>query len=323
MSGILLPGQEREPSSEGKIELPKGYASSRGGSPKAAPDVAPETPSHSSAAQEGESAGEQQGGLLFPPRGAQISCPACGNSYVVPVFSIIDLGVNPELKGPLLSGQVNVAVCQTCGAGGPLGAPLMVHDPENEFLGAYVPAEVVTDDLHRQKAIGDLTQTLLRKIPPESRRGYMLQAQQFMDWQRFTERLWEFEGVTPAMLKRQRDQSTLLQSLVGLSGDDGALGIAIERGRDLIDREFFGLLDQLVLMTRTQGQAEESQQLVTLRQKLIETTEAGREVKARQEKIQKIVAQIQPDTSREQLLDLWSGRLERMKTVSRSLAPWQ
>lgn len=322
MSGILLPGKENRPQGEGKIELPKGFTTpKKDATPEAA--AAPENmsaPEAAAAAPSGQPAPRRapaRGGriqaedLLFPPRGAQINCPACGTPYVAAVFSVIDLGVNPELRGAILGGQVNMAVCPQCGAGGPLGAPLLVHDPEHNFLGVYVPMEGARDDLQRQKAIGDLTQTLMRKIPAEARRGYMLQPTQYMDWQQFMEKLWEFEGVTPEMLRRQRDQSSLLQRLVGLANDEKALAIALERSMGLVDRDFFAMLDQLLLMGRSQGQSAELEALVRLREKLLNITPAGQVVKQQQEKARALVAQITPATSREELVDLvvqtWLG----------------
>ena len=319
MSGILLPGQGKQPSSEGKIELPKGFTTPKK-EEQPQSDVAAGNKSEAAQAPAQPPAGEaprarEQGqpavDLLFPPRGAQIRCPNCGTPYVVPVFSIIDLGANPELRGPLLSGQINVATCPNCGAGGPLGAPLMVHDPEHNFLGVFVPMEAGRDDLERQKVIGDLIQTLMRKIPADQRKGYMLQPTQFVDWQRFMEKLWEFEGVTPEMLRRQRDQSALLQRLVGLANDDKALDIALERSMNLIDRDFFNLLDQLIMMGRAQAQNGEIDMLLQLREKLLDKTPAGQEVKRQQDKIRDLLAKITPTTTREQLVDLvvdaWMG----------------
>ncbi len=317
MSGILLPGQDKKPSSEGKIELPKGYSTARkGGAPEqpaqSPPESIPPTPQETEKPAAGQRAEDRHGQeLLFPPRGAQIRCPACGTPYVAPVFTIIDLGANPELRAPLLGGQVNVASCPSCGAGGPLGAPLMVHDPEHQFLGVFVPAESGKDDLERQQVIGELIQTLMRKMPTEARKGYMLQPMQYVDRQRFMEKMWEFEGVTPDMLRKQRDQSGLLQRLMGLVDDDKALELALERSKQLVDRDFFNLLDQLVVMVRSQGQQDESQALLRLRQKLLDTTEAGAVVKQQQEKIRSILAKITPKTTREDLLqivlDAWNA----------------
>ncbi len=324
MSGILLPGQDKQPDQDPnqgpKIELPKGFSRPKPEEPaQSAPESAaatqPDTPPAGSAAQPAAGAPRQRRGagqeLLFPPRAAQIRCPACGTPYTVPVFSIIDLGVNPELRGALLSGQVNVGVCPSCGTGGALGAPLLVHDPENNFLGIYMPMEGGGNDMERQRSIGELTQMLMNKIPSEQRRGYMLQPTQFMDWQRFMEKLWGFEGVTPEMLRRQRDQSALLQSLIGLADDAKAVELTISRNPGLIDREFFTMLDQVVMMARSQGQGEELAPLLKLRQMLLDTTPAGQEVKQQQEKIRALLAKISPQMSREELVDLildaWQG----------------
>jgi hypothetical protein len=326
MSGILLPGQDKRPqggadsggsSSGGGIELPKGYARKR--SEEEPAEAQAETGAAADAAVAGEetaAAAQQQGqrgrgqDFLFPPTGAQVQCPSCGTPYVVPVFSIIDLGANPELLGALLGGQVNVAMCTNCGAGGALNAPLMVHDPGHDFLGVYTPPSGM-DDVQRQKLIGDLTQALMRRLPQEQRRGYMLTPKQYMDWQRFMEKMWEFQGVTPEMLRRQRAQTDALQNLVRLTDDEQALDIAIGRYADLIDRQFFGLLDRLAVMISSQGDPQAAQQMMALRNALLTKTEAGKEIKALQDKIRDLLESIPPTATREDVLDVllaaWQG----------------
>ncbi|MEZ4614043.1 MAG: CpXC domain-containing protein [Caldilineaceae bacterium] len=241
-----------------------------------------------------------------------MQCPSCGTPYTVPIFSIIDLGVNPELKGALLSGQINVASCPNCGMGGPLSVPLMVHEPAHQFLGVFAPqSQRGNDNMQIQKAIGDLTQTLMRKLPTEQRKGYMLQPKQFMDWQRFMEQIWEFEGVTPEMLRRQRSQSELVQRLATLANDPKALELALTRDKELIDQDFFALLDRVLMMTSQQGQQAGVQALLQLRNRLLETTDAGKEIKRIQDKVREIVATLSQETTREQLLDkilaAWQG----------------
>ena len=323
MSGILLPGQEKKPQSQGSgLELPKGFSRRRDQeeAPAAQPTAPtppaanepPAPPAASAPAPRAARRGQGQMDLLFPPTGAQIQCPNCRTPYTVPVFSIIDLGANPELKGPLLGGQVNIAMCPNCGAGGPLGAPLLVHDPAHQFLGVFAPPpQRSSDSMQMQKAIGDLTQTLMRKLPTEARKGYMLQPKQFMDWQRFMEQMWEFEGVTAEMLRRQRSQSELLQRLVALANDRKAMEIALERSRELIDRNFFALLDRLLMASNQQGQQAGVQALLQLRNQLMESTEAGRQLKTQQDKVREIVSSLSQQTTREELLgkilETWQG----------------
>jgi hypothetical protein len=323
MSGILLPGQDEEPKREGKIEVPSGYGSgsrqpaqTQEGSNKETEETTREStppPEQTSASGEpGPGAAEVSGQaakapeFLFPPQAAQVQCPNCGSTYVVPVFSILDLGANPELRTPLLSGQINVGVCRTCGAGGQLNVPILVHDPEHEFLGVYAPMSGAGDAVQHQKAIGDLTRRLMAKIPSSSQRGYMLQPKEFVELDRLMEKLWEFEGVTPEMLRRQREQSSLLQKLIGLADDDSALDIAIERGKNLIDREFFTMLDQILMLARSQTESEELDSLRLLRDKLLERTDAGRKVKQQSEKIQKMLDRVSDQTTRQEVLDIVS-----------------
>jgi hypothetical protein len=317
MSGILLPGQGSKPQGEEQSQgliLPSSAARKRE-EPAPAPGAGEQSPGQ----PEGEAgAPEQQaatGGaprrgrrqasaadFLFPPQGAQVQCPNCGTPFVVPIFSIVDLGANPELKQPLLGGQINAALCPSCGAGGPLAAPLMVHIPEKQFLGVLIPSEARVSEAQRQKLIGDLTQALMRKLPQEQRKGYMLQPRQYMDWQRFNEQLWEFEGVTAEMLRRQRTQTDLLYSLINLADDRKALEVAIARAGDLIDRQFFSLLDRMMVLVSSQGQREEADRFVALREALLELTPAGKEVAAQQERIRSVLMAIKPETTREQLL---------------------
>jgi hypothetical protein len=72
----------------------------------------------------------------------------------------------------------------------------------------------------------------------------------------------------------------------------------------LVDRDFFALLDQLLLVARSQGQANEMQLLMALREKLLNITPAGQEVRRQQDKVRALLAQITPATTREQLLEI-------------------
>jgi hypothetical protein len=259
--------------------------------------------------------------------GAQIQCPNCGNPYTTPVFSIIDLGENPELKGALLSGQVNLAVCPSCQTAVQLAAPLMIHEPEHSFLGVFVPQTGKGADLQNQKIIGDLTQALMRTIPSEKRRGYLLQPRQFFDWNNLVEKLWEFEGVTPEMLRRRRDQSALLQRLLNLANDTKALDLALERSKQLVDREFFAMLEQMFMTLRNQGQRQTAEALLSLREKLMERTDAGRVLQAQQEKIQGYLERVSQSKSRSDVLDLFieawqeSNGREVVGTLAMAAAP--
>ncbi len=316
MSEIWTPGSPPPSQSPGGIELPKGFSSSRRdekSQPEAdaeapVPDDQPPIQDGDKAATQPEDAAQGQPGqqpeidLLFPPTGAQVTCPSCGANYTAAVFTIVDLGANPELKGLVLAGQINTAVCNACGAGGPLSVPLMVHDPEHDFLGVVVPGQARLDDMQTQKMIGELSQALMARLPSDQRKGYMFQAQQFFEWDSLIEKLWGFEGVTPEMLRRRREQSELIGSLVRLGGDESAMKMVADRNKALIDSSFFVLLGQVINAVAAEGQTEQHEALVSLRSSLLETTEAGQELKALEERVQEALSRIGPNTTREELL---------------------
>ncbi len=306
MSDIWTPGSKPTQQPSGGIELPKGFSRRRSeeesepraeeAQPAAETPPAPPTPPR-----------QGQGGrpeFLFPPQGVQVQCPNCSTPFTAAVFSIVDLGANPELRQALLGGQINMAACPSCGAGGPLSAPLMVHDPENEFLGVLVPSQGRMQDMQIQKVIGEMSQALMRRLPNEERRGYMLQPKQFFDWDTFLEQFWGFEGVTPEELHRQRDQGELVNSLVRLANDETAMRLVLERRKDLIDENFFAMLGQVMQAYAAQQQEDNLNAIRNLRQYLLDTTEAGARVKVLEGQLREAMARIRPETSRDELLDI-------------------
>lgn len=324
MSEIWTPGSPTPSQSPGGIELPKGFSTSRRDEPdQPEADPAAATPDDQAAGRENEASAtaSPSGGadgaptqqpeidLLFPPTGAQVTCPSCGATYTAAVFSIVDVGANPELKGLVLGGQINTAVCNACGAGGPLSVPLMVHDPEHEFLGVIVPGQARLDDMQTQKMIGEMSQALMARLPADQRKGYMFQAQQFFEWDSLIEKMWGFEGVTPEMLRRRREQSELIGNLVRLGSDQSAMQLVADRNKSLIDSSFFVLLGQVINAVAAEGQSEQHEALLKLRSSLLESTDAGQELKALEERVQDALSRIGPKTTREellsQLLDFW------------------
>ncbi len=317
MTEIWTPGSPPPSQPSGGIELPKGFSTSRRQEEEVpdstTEDQLPEQP----ATQEEETPAPAPDGaqaverpqqpeldLLFPPAGVQVNCPGCGVAYTAAVFTIVDFGANPELKPMVLGGQINTAVCSACGAGGPLSVPLMVHDPEHEFLGVVIPGQARIDDMQLQKTIGDMSQALMGRLPSEQRRGYMLQPQQFFEWDSLMEKLWGFEGVTPEMLRRRREQSDLIGSLIRLGSDESAMQLVVERNKGLVDSSFFVLLSQVINALSAEGQSEQLEAILNLRQALMETTEAGKELKALEVRVQDALDKIGPGTTREDLLTL-------------------
>lgn len=210
----------------------------------------------------------------------QITCPNCGTPYVADINQVIDVGRQPQLKELLLSGQLNVAVCPNCGAGGRIATPLLYHDPAHDLFMIHVPQEMNLDQRRREELIGRLVQQVVNQTPMERRRGYMLQPQTMLTMQSFMEKVWETEGVTPEMLARQQRQVELLRTLATASPDVQEYLIK-ERGRE-IDETLFAILRAQIEATSQMGDPNQVVGLLNLQAKLMTQTDAGRRLEKQQ-----------------------------------------
>lgn len=227
-----------------------------------------------------------------------VTCPSCNNRFVSPVLAIVDAGQNPEAKALLLSGQLNVAACPQCGNAGRLSTPLLYHDPEKELFLTYVPSELGLPDAEQQRLIGDLTNQVISSLAPEQRKGYLLRPQSFLRLEALLEAVLQADGITQEMLEAQRAKASLLDRLMRTSSQNARRSIATEQDSD-IDYDFFQFLALNIELAQASGQEEAVQQLLKVRQELLEWTSAGRDVAAREEAIRELGSEI----SRETLLD--------------------
>jgi hypothetical protein len=210
----------------------------------------------------------------------QISCPNCGNNYTAEVHQVIDVGRNPELKAALLSGQINMAVCPSCGTAGQLSSPMVYHDPEHELFMVYVPQELNLDQVGREKYIGQLTREVIDNTPAEQRRAYMLQPLTMLTMQSFLEKVLETEGITKDMIERQRKQVELLNTLI--TADSDVADYLIKERAGEIDEVFFAMLGQYIESASQLNDNKQLIPLINLQAKLMTETEAGRKLEKQQ-----------------------------------------
>ena len=211
----------------------------------------------------------------------QITCPNCGTPYSAEVHQVIDVGLQPELKQMLLSGQLNVAVCPSCGTGGQLASVLLYHDPAHELFMIYVPQEMQLDQMQQQQYIGRLTREVIENTPQEQRRGYMLMPPMtVLTMQTFMEKVLETEGITKEMIDRQRKQAELLNTLATAEPDVVDYLIK-ERGSE-IDQTFFSMLKSYIERASQLDDNDQLLPLVNLQAKLMTDTVAGRSLEKRQ-----------------------------------------
>lgn len=210
----------------------------------------------------------------------QIKCPNCGTPYAVDVQQVIDVGREPQLKEMLLAGQLNFAVCPTCGAGGQLTTPILYHDPKHELFMMYVPSELNMDPMQREAMIGQMTRQVIERTPQEQRRAYMFQPQQMLTMQSFMERVLETEGVTKEMLDRQKKQAELLNTL--MKADADVVDYLLKERIGEIDETFFAMMRQYIETLQQTNDDARLIPLLNLQARLMTETAAGRRLERRQ-----------------------------------------
>ena len=117
------------------------------------------------------------------PQVLPVTCPYCQAKFAAPIQRVVDVSRDPRLKVALLQGRLNVATCPQCGNTGMLNAPFIYHDPEKELALCFVPTELGLMATDQQKLIGDLTNAVVNSLPPEKRKGYLLQPKIFLSLQ--------------------------------------------------------------------------------------------------------------------------------------------
>lgn len=232
-------------------------------------------------------------------QGLQITCPNCGHVYQAPVRSVIDVGQEPQLRQAFLSGQINLAVCPKCNAGGLLEVPLVYHDPAAEFLAVYFPQQVNIPELEKQKMIGDLTQSLMRSLPPEQRKGYFLSPRQFATRQSLMDAVLGTMGISQEELDRQRKKMKLVEQFMVMADDPKGLQMMLKGNESQLDEEFFAIVSGMKRQAAAAGDEKSGERLDLLQQNLLPLTAFGK----RLAKQQAAVASLKDLKSPEEFLD--------------------
>lgn len=233
----------------------------------------------------------------FMPAG--VNCPNCRTPFTVLVEQVLDVRADPGAKMRVLSGRVNTFICPHCRTPGAINLPILYHDADKELALVLMPMEAGRSDLERQQAIGTLTQRVLKQLPPEERKGYLLQPQVLLTYESLVNRILEADGVTPEMIEEQKARAQLLQRLLDAPSDE-VLEAMVRENDEAIDYSFFQLLSLNLELASAEGRAADAQKLLALRGKLLELSSAGKAARARGEAIRRL----QEEPSREKLLEL-------------------
>ncbi len=260
------------------------------------------------------------------PSSTTISCPSCRQPFSAVIEQILDTRVDPTVKERLIEGRVNVIACPHCGYRGMVGTPLMYHDPAKQLAIVYVPMELNMAEAERQRIIGTMTQAVLRSLPEEAPKGYLLQPKTALTMQGLTEQILEADGITREMLDRERRKAELINDLA--RADTAQQERLIAQNEDLIDLTFLEMLTVVAQNVAQSGDARLSLRLLNLRKHLLETTRAGQELRRREEAAAAANQELQSlgqRVTREDFVDLLlraaedEYKFEAMATMARTL----
>lgn len=229
---------------------------------------------------------------------ARVNCPACGTAFQTPVEQVLDVRIDPEARQRMLSGAVNVSRCPSCGTAGALNLPFLYHDPEKETALLYLPMEAGKTEMERQQLAGTLTRQVMNSLPPEERKGYLLQPETFISMDTMVRRVLELEGVSDEDMERNQAQQQLLSQLLQTEREEWDK--VFEEQADLVDEGLFALVNYILRVTAMQGEeSPDFQQARELQEYMLENTELGQKLKARSDIIRPFVE----SPSRETLLE--------------------
>ena len=257
--------------------------------------------------------------MPFPSANTSIACPVCRQPITIQVHQIVDVGEQPELKQLLLAGRLNSFTCPYCHNAGALATPFFYHDPDKELALLFFPMDLNVKEADQQKMIGRLTQQVLNNLPPEKRRAYLLQPQQFFNLKTLIETILQADGITPEMLAKEEARLNFLQELVDAT-DDAQLDDLIRLHDADFDPTMFQLLSSALAASAADRQREEFERVQHIRDRALELTTLGRKLQQQQVIIDAFAA----NPTRENLLEQLSAAQDRevreaLLTVGRAL----
>ncbi|MHC1773627.1 MAG: CpXC domain-containing protein [Flexilinea sp.] len=232
-------------------------------------------------------------------------CPRCHQQMVAEVQQIFDVNQNPADKERLLSGQINIAVCPSCGYQSAVGIPVLYHDPEKELLLTYFPSELGIPINEQQKILGPMISQVVNKLPPEKKKGYLFQPQSMLTYDTLLEKILEADGITKDMIKDQEKKVNLLRRL--LTSPEDSIPEIIRQEEALIDQSFFALFSN-IQNSAVQSRDEKALKILkSVQEVLLKETAYGREIKVRAESTQNAIQDLQQlgdQLNQDTLLDL-------------------
>jgi len=260
------------------------------------------------------------------PASTSIRCPQCGQPFSAILEQIVDVQRDPTAKERLLSGRVNVIACPHCGYRGMIGTPLLYHDASKQMAVVYVPMELGMEQTQREKLIGDFTNALMRSLPEEAPKGYLLQPRTALTLQGLIDQVLEADGITPEMIDQERRKVELIGQIV--EADDATLETLLADNQASFDLTFLELLTAASQAATQQGDARRSLRLLNVRARLLDTTEAGMTLKQHEAAVAEAIQELEAlgdKLTRDSFVDLLvkavgnPSKVDALATIARNL----
>jgi len=233
---------------------------------------------------------------------SNVRCPNCRSPLSLRVEQLVDAERDPSAKARLLSGALNRVRCPVCGWEGQLATPLVYHDPQHELLLTYVPVEVSLPKREQEQLIGSLINQAISHLPPEKRKGYLLQPQAVLTLQGLVERVLQADGITREQLEAQRARLRLFEDLLRTPTDSLEAFIASHDAE--LDETFFQLASMTVQASR---EAQGSQAMNERLERALALSSYGTRLLAQQAEVEaaaESLGRLGEPLTREAVLDL-------------------
>jgi hypothetical protein len=207
------------------------------------------------------------------PQVIQLACPNCRTPMRAQVFTLVDVGKQPELKNYLLAGQLNTAACPNCDTPVMIAAPLIYHDPAKQLFLVHFPQQLNARPEEQERFIGDATSFAMRDLPADAPKGYLLAPKRFLTLNSLVDTVLEADGISREVVESQRKRVDLISRMAeAFEQGEEQLAAAVAQNKAALDVDFFGTLTAFAQASAQSGRDDSATLLLELRQKLIELT---------------------------------------------------
>lgn len=216
-----------------------------------------------------------------------IRCSSCGQTYAIPVYSILDIASTPQFKSLLLSGRLNSAPCPNCNTPNTVLTPLLYHDAEKELLIALMPMELNMNKDDQERLIG----TMMNRLPKGNFKGYMFNPKRAITMQGMMNLILEADGITQEMMDEQRARIQLVQQCLEAGSEEALKKVVTDNDAKMDDRFFqaFSLVAQRAL---EDGQPQIAQQMLAIQTRVVELSTYGKQLLAKQAQQEQIIQEV-------------------------------